>query len=202
MATVSTTATFAPTFEKFDVPMRPDNTPIWPMSPIARLVWDGSVVVPALTGSDVSELAVVCEVPTNYAIRMTSVDWTLQITGGNSIGDMNDVTDLALLTFSSATRNRSVPLRKPAAAQLFTVTNAFSELNFTPFAGIAWNRVYRDDFSTSGIIFRNTNSSTNDTAAATYICNMEAMVYTVEQLNQAYIYTGFESLASGGASTL
>lgn len=203
MATISTTATFAATFEKFDVPMRPDNTPWYPIEPIGRLLWEGSVVVPALISSNISELAVTCEVPPNYALRFTAVDWTALVTntGTASEADIMDIEDFALLTFTGNSKNRQVILQKPENASRAVITNAFTVANFVPLGGQNTNRLYLDDFSTSGIIFRSVNQSTNDTNAVTYSTSMEALVYTIEQSRQGFIYSILPHGISGGSAS-
>ncbi len=190
MATVSTTATFAPSIELWEVPMRPDNTPIDQGAPIGKVSWLSSVVVPALTSPDVSELAVTLTTISNYALRFINLDWTVLITNAGCQDDVNDIEDQALLTVPNLTLpNMALPIVKPAVANAYTITNKFSNTLFRP-GGLdipagSWQMPFRP---TTAMVFRVANESTNTSAAAAYQSNVSALMYTIEQFNQGHIY--------------
>lgn len=177
--------------------MREDNTPRYPFLPIGKLVWDGSVVAPLKDAADLTEVIITCVVPQNYALRFTNVSWQMLITDAAANTDLKAWSDVANLTFATSTVNWQISLQKETDSGNYGVTNAFSTANVIPYSGSNWDRLYRDDFAT-GVIFRMGCFSGNEVAATTIQSQMEALVYTVEQVNQAYIHMVSPSTGSYG----
>lgn len=202
MATISTTGTLQPRFDKFDNPMGPNNVPRYPFAPIGRFVWDGSVNAIATTDPDIQEIAITCVVPTGYFLRFTNVSWSGLVTDAAAVSDLNEWSDKAQLTFTQNNVNFQIALQKPAVALASTITNLFSSVNYVPQGGTNWNRLYRNEFTSSGVIFRTVKLSTNNTAATTFASQMEALIYTIEQGNEPYIYTAFMSDGSSGGTVV
>ena len=203
MATVPTTATFEPLYEAFDVPMLPNNIPGSPWSPIGRLIWNNSVVVPALTSGDVSEVTVTCNVLPNYALRFLNVSWSMMITGATPASHLNKWSDLANLTFPSVNTdgvNFQFGLQKEASAGDFNITNPFAALNLIPWSGSNYTRVFPKGLS-SPIVFRTVNVAGTNTDATVIASQMEALVYTIEQARAAHIYSALAVSTPVGTGT-
>jgi len=197
VATVSTVATFQPEYNLWQLPMKPDNTPVNPVAPIGMIEWPSAVVVPAKITTNVTELAITFVFPTNISLRFNSLAFSLLATASGSVqADINDVADIALVTIthvvSGVTLNTQVTLEKNSAAQKFTVTNSFSAEVFTP-RDVQWQRVYDQ---VSALIFRSTNETANAAAAITYQSYVQAFAFTVEQSSQGYIHTSMPVLTN------
>ncbi len=189
MATITTTATFAPQIELWETPMRPDNTPVLRGTPIGRVRWFSSVVVPALVGADVNELAVTLNTVSNYALRLVNINWDCSITSATAAGELDEVEDQALLTIPQRDRTLNMNLAKNPSAVAYNITNVFSTQVFSPKLTGAPVEGWQEPFMpTTPMIFRVLNISAGATSATSYSSNVSALIYTVEQYNQGDIW--------------
>lgn len=195
MGTITETGTFAPLVQLWKTPMRPDNTPVQRGAPIGRVTWFASDVTAAKLTTDIVELAISCSVPSNFALQLMNIQWSMQLVTADAIADVNDWADMALLTVPTGDQTLNYELRKNQNAVQATITNFFVNNMFGPSVGGSDEGssnipIFKDPFiPTTGIIFRVTNISANASAAMTWFSHMWANLYTIEQYQQHSIWT-------------
>ncbi len=189
MAIISTTATFVPEITLWETPMRPNNTPVTPGSPIGKVTWFSSVNIPAKITTNTEELTVTLNTISNYALRFTDITWDAQVTDADSQADLNDLEDQALITIPTTERTLSFPIGKESVAVAFNLTNQFSLCKYRAGANNMVGYDYSTPFlPTTPMVFRVVNESGNAAAATSLTSNMTALIYTVEQYNSLAIW--------------
>ncbi len=175
--------------------MRPDNTPLDRAAPIGRVKWFGGVTSPALLAADSEELAISLTNVDNFAVRLMCIDWDITLTDANAPGDLNDISDGALMTVPTTEQIQEYLLQKAGASVQYTITNTFSVAQFVPGQGgtntgnASLKYSFQEPFvMLSPMIFRIINASANAAPAMPYTSHVWGYLYTIEQYNQGSIW--------------